>query len=45
MKSPFTGGEVTLQKEKRTMNFRKEPFEVSFQYYVCSNTGKQLTDE
>jgi len=45
MKSPFTGGEVTLQKEKRIMSFRKEPFEVLFQFYVCKDTGEQFTDE
>jgi len=45
MKSPFTGGEATLQKEMRTMNFRKEPFQIWFQYYVCKDTGEQFTDE
>lgn len=45
MKSPFTGGEATLQKEMRTLNFRKEPFPVWFQYYVCKDTGEQFTDE
>jgi|SRR6185312_10594738 len=45
MKSPFTRGEVTLQKEIRTMNFRKEPFKVWFQFYVCKDSGEQFTDE
>jgi transcriptional regulator with XRE-family HTH domain len=45
MKSPFTGGEATLQKEIRTMNFRKEPFQVWFQYYKCTDRGEQFTDE
>jgi putative zinc finger/helix-turn-helix YgiT family protein len=45
MKSPFTGGEATLQKEMRTMNFRKEPFHIWFQYYVCTDSGEQFTDE
>jgi len=45
MKSPFTGGEATLQKEIRTMNFRKEPFQVCFQYYKCTDSGEQFTDE
>lgn len=45
MKSPFTGGEATLQKEMRTMNFRKETFHVLFQYYLCKDTGEQFTDE
>ncbi len=45
MKSPFTGGETTLQKEIRTMDFRKEPFRVQFQYYLCKDTGEQFTDD
>lgn len=45
MKSPFTGGEATLQKELRTMNFRKEPFVIWFQYYVCKDSGEQFTDD
>lgn len=45
MKSPFTGGEATLQKEMRTLNFRKEPFQIWFQYYVCKDTREQFTDE
>lgn len=45
MKSPFTGGEASLQKEMRIMNFRKEPFRIWFQYYVCKDTGEQFTDD
>jgi transcriptional regulator with XRE-family HTH domain len=45
MKSPFTGGEVTLKKEMRTMDFRKESFNVLFQYYLCKDTGEQFTDD
>lgn len=45
MKSPFTGGEATLHKEMRTMDFRKETFHVLFQYYLCKDTGEQFTDE
>src|SRR5580658_5978062 len=45
MKSPFTGGEATLQKEARTMEFRKESFPVLFQYYLCKDTGEQFTDD
>lgn len=44
MKSPFTGGEATLQKEMRIMDFRKEPFQIQFQYYLCKETGEQFTD-
>ncbi|MFT3703084.1 MAG: DUF4065 domain-containing protein [Agriterribacter sp.] len=45
MKSPFTGGEATLQKEMRTMDFRKETFQIQFQYYLCKDTGEQFTDD
>ena len=45
MKSPFTGGEITLQREKRMMDFRKESFQVQFQYYVCNDTGEQFTND
>jgi putative zinc finger/helix-turn-helix YgiT family protein len=45
MKSPFTGGEATLHKETRTMDFRKETFHVLFQYYLCKDTSEQFTDE
>ncbi len=45
MKSPFTGGEATLQKEMRTMEFRKEPFQIQFQYYLCKDTAEQFTDD
>ena len=45
MKSPFTGGEVKLQKEIRTLNYRKEEFEVQYQFYVCVDTSEQFTDE
>ncbi len=45
MKSPFTGGEIILQKEIRTMDFRKEPFQILFQYYLCVDSKEQYTDE
>ena len=45
MKSPFTGGEITLQREMRMMDFRKESFRVQFQYYVCNDTGEQFTND
>lgn len=45
MKSPFTGGEAILKKELRTMHFRKEPFEIWFQFYKCKNTGEQFTTD
>lgn len=44
MNSPFTGGKVSLQKEKRTFEFRKEQFEIVYHYYVCCDTNEQFTD-
>jgi putative zinc finger/helix-turn-helix YgiT family protein len=43
MKSPITGKEMQLIKERRSMVFRKETFEVVFHYYRCEDTGEQFT--
>ena len=43
--SPFTGGTTTLSKEKRTLDFRKESFEILFHFYKCDDTGEQFTTE
>ena len=43
MKSPITGKEMNLIKEKRSMTFRKETFEAIFHYYKCEDTGEQFT--
>jgi len=45
MKSPFTGKEMSLQREWRTMKFRKEEFDVLFHFYKCTDTGEQFEDE
>ncbi len=45
MKSPFTGKEMSVQKEWRTMNFRKEDFNVLFHSYKCKDTGEQFEDD
>jgi putative zinc finger/helix-turn-helix YgiT family protein len=46
MKSPITGKEMTLKHERRNLVFRKESFEVSYQYYLCEDSGEQFeTDE
>lgn len=45
MKSPFTGGNASLQKEIRSMDFRKESFRIHFHYYLCLDSGGQFTDE
>lgn len=44
MKSPITGKEMKLTKENRSMEFRKETFEVVFHYYRCEDSGEQFTD-
>jgi len=43
MKSPITGIEMTLVKERRSMEFRKETFEIVFQYYKCEDSEEQFT--
>lgn len=43
MKSPVTGKEMTLTKERRSIGFRKESFEVVFHYYKCEDSGEQFT--
>ena len=43
MKSPITGREMKLIKEHRSMNFRKETFDVVFHYYKCEDSEEQFT--
>lgn len=43
MKSPFTGGNTTLQKEPRVLEYRKDSFEVLYHYYVCVDSDEQFT--
>lgn len=43
MKSPITGKEMKLTKERRSMDFRKEPFEIVFHYFKCEDSGEQFT--
>lgn len=43
MKSPITGGKLTLEWEWREMEFRKEKFSVMFPFYRCADTGEQFT--
>lgn len=43
MKSPFTGGETKLVKEIRELEYRKEPFDIYYHYYVCIDTREQFT--
>ena len=43
MKSPITGKEMKLTKERRSMDFRKEKFEIVFHYYKCEDSEEQFT--
>ncbi|TVQ06946.1 MAG: DUF4065 domain-containing protein [Bacteroidetes bacterium] len=43
MKSPITGKEMKLIKERRSMDFRKETFCIVFHYYKCEDSGEQFT--
>lgn len=43
MKSPITGKEMSLSREKRRVEFRKESFEIVFHYYKCEDSGEQFT--
>ena len=43
MKSPITGKDMTLMKEVRSLDFRKEPFPVVYHYYLCQDSGEQFT--
>ena len=43
MRSPITGKEMKLTKEKRSMIFRKEKFEIVFHYFKCEDSGEQFT--
>lgn len=43
MKSPFTGKEMTLKKESKSINFRKEAFNIIYHYYLCEDTSEQFT--
>ena len=43
MKSPYTGKDMILKKEKRAVPFRKESFEVVYQYYLCEESKEQFT--
>jgi transcriptional regulator with XRE-family HTH domain len=45
MKSPFSGKEMVIVKEWRTLSFRKEEFKVLFHSYQCKETGEQFEDD
>jgi uncharacterized phage-associated protein len=43
MRSPVTGGEVEFKKDIRTLEFRKEPFSITFHFFECRDTGEEYT--
>lgn len=43
MNSPITGNEMKLTKERRSLDFRKEAFEIVFHFYKCEDSGEQFT--
>jgi putative zinc finger/helix-turn-helix YgiT family protein len=43
MKSPVTGKDMKLTRERRSMEFRKETFEIVFHFYKCEESGEQFT--
>lgn len=43
MKSPITGTEMTLSSENREVSFRKEKFNIYYQFYLCEESGQQFT--
>ncbi len=45
MKSPFTGGETELIREPKSLEFRKESFEIIHHSYRCVDTEEYFTTE
>lgn len=43
MRSPFTNKEMLLATERRSMEFRKENFDIVFHFYKCEDSGEQFT--
>lgn len=43
MKSPITNKEMKLTTERRSIDFRKESFEIVFHFYKCEDSGEQFT--
>ena len=44
MRSPFNGGEITLVKEPRVLEFRGSKFDIVHHHYLCNDTGEAFTD-
>src|SRR4030042_376982 len=45
MKSPVTGKEMKILKEKRKMSFRKEDYEIIFHSYHCADSNEKFEAE
>jgi putative zinc finger/helix-turn-helix YgiT family protein len=43
MKSPITGKEMMLTYEWKTITFRKESFDIKYQFYLCEDSGEHFT--
>jgi len=44
MKSPFTGGKVTILSRQEEVTFRGEKVKILQKYYRCEDTGRKFTD-
>ena len=44
MKSPFTGIEMQLVKEKEVLSYRKDKFEVYYYSFECDKTKERFTN-
>jgi putative zinc finger/helix-turn-helix YgiT family protein len=44
MKSPITGKEMTLRTESREFIFRRERYDIMYQYYKCEESGEKFED-
>ena len=45
MKSPFTGIEMQLVKEKEVLSYRKDKFEVYYYSFECDKTKERFTSD
>jgi hypothetical protein len=43
MKSPFTGGKVSLEIENRKFEFKGKLYPVSYHSYRCVDSGEKFT--
>ena len=44
MKSPFTGGRVTLETKDQEIEYRGQKVKITQKYYRCEDTGNEFTD-